>query len=102
MKSPGRRGYKAIIERRPVTPPPRVALAAEAKAKLAKGEPLTQEEHRLMIFALPRKERRRLKIKTTDVRETLDALTMLAVPGEMTTADKNKAKAYRRKARAAA
>jgi hypothetical protein len=54
--------------------PPRQEMAAEAKRKLQAGEKLTQEEQRLLILALPRKVRRKHKIRTTPIRLEIAAL----------------------------
>ena len=84
--------------------PPRQEMAAAARAKVEKGEPLTPEEQRLLILALPRKVRRTHKVRTTSIRAELDALTMMAVPGtpeDDARKARNKAKAHRKKARAA-
>jgi len=82
--------------------PARTEAAAKAQAKLAAGEKITPAEQRLLVFALPRKTRRANKIKTTDVRETLDALVTMRVqgmPGEDPKRERNRAKAARRRRR---
>jgi hypothetical protein len=62
-----------------VTVPPRVALAAEALAKAARGEPLTREEQRLIIWSRSRKWRRANKVRTTPIREELNALMTMKI-----------------------
>ena len=58
--------------------PPRQEMAAEAKRKLQAGEKLTQEEQRLLILALPRKVRRKHKIRTTPIRLEVAALKSIS------------------------
>ncbi len=60
-----------------VTVPPRWEVSAEARQKVADGKPITQQEQRLLILALPRKTRLKLKIRTTDVRATVNALRQM-------------------------
>lgn len=103
MKSAGRRAIAAQARTGHVDLPPRQEIAAPALAKLRKGEQLTPEEQRLIIFSSPRKTRRAHRVKTTDIREVLDAMRVMRVPGtpdEMRKA-RNKAKAMRRKVREA-
>lgn len=59
--------------------PPRQAMALPVLAKLQAKEPLTQEDQRLVILALPRKERRRLKVRTTPFRSEIAGLRQFPV-----------------------
>ncbi len=85
--------------------PPRQQAVIEIREKVKRGEPITQQEQRLLILALPRKVRRTHKIRTPPIRAELDALKTMALPGEAADVKrkaKNKAKAARRKTRAVA
>jgi hypothetical protein len=88
--------------------PPRQEAAAPVREKMKRGEPLTQEEQRLLILALPRKTRRAHGIRTTNIREELNALVSMADPALEKAAGvtplergrlRNKAKAARRRSR---
>lgn len=80
--------------------PPRQEMAAAALEKLKRGEQLTDAEQRQVILALPRKTRRKHKIRTTPIREEVAALRTMRIPGEGKDVERkarNKSKAVRRR-----
>jgi hypothetical protein len=81
VRNPGRRATAASAQARTkvVETPPRIVASAEARAKLQRREKLTKEETNLLILAIPRKERRKLKIHTTVIPSEIKALKTMKV-----------------------
>lgn len=81
----GRRATRAAADARVrVTLPPRSQMAADARSKAeAEKRPLTVEEQRLQVFALPRKVRRANKIPTTPHKAGIAALRAMSTGAEV-------------------
>lgn len=62
--------------------PPRAEIAADARAKMERGETLTLQEQRLLVLALPRKVRRKHGIRTTPIRAEINAIRAMSEGAE--------------------